>query len=134
MSILIEYLSSKQSYILLIFEDCVVILINRAKKYFLNALILSCASLILRAIGVAFNARISSYIGSAGMGLLTLTAGIYGFAITFACSAACSASTHIVPKAKTATSRPSRTSRALPTSIDSKGILRHSVPRPVPRG
>lgn len=86
MSILIEYLSSKQSYILLIFEDCVVILINRAKKYFLNALILSCASLILRAIGVAFNARISSYIGSAGMGLLTLTAGIYGFAITFACS------------------------------------------------
>ena len=47
---------------------------------------LGCGSLILRAIGVAFNAHVSSKIGAEGMGLLTLVSGIYGFAITFACS------------------------------------------------
>lgn len=68
------------------FTDCVVILINRAKKYFFNALLLSLVSLVMRGVGVAFNAYVSSKIGPQGMGLLTLTSGIYGFAITFACS------------------------------------------------
>lgn len=40
----------------------------------------------MRAIGVAFHAYLSSRVGEAGMGLITLCGGIYGFAITFACS------------------------------------------------
>ena len=59
---------------------------SRAKKYFINALILSCASIILRAVSVSFNAHISTLIGPTGMGLITLCSGVFGFAITFACS------------------------------------------------
>ncbi len=59
---------------------------NRAKKYFLNAILLSCGTLFLRAIGVVFNAYISSKIGAQGMGLIALISGIFGFAITFGCS------------------------------------------------
>ena len=40
----------------------------------------------MRAIGVAFNAYLFSHIGDEGMGLITLCAGVFGFAITFACS------------------------------------------------
>ena len=40
----------------------------------------------MRTVAVSFNVYVSSKIGSEGMGLLTLTAGIYGFAITFATS------------------------------------------------
>ncbi len=68
------------------FTECVVIKINRLKKYLFNALLLSCVSLIMRTVGVSFNVYVSSKIGSECMGLLTLTGGIYGFAITFATS------------------------------------------------
>ena len=40
----------------------------------------------MRGIGVAFNSYITSHIGAQGMGLLTLTSGIFGFAITLATS------------------------------------------------
>lgn len=63
-----------------------VVNISRAKKYFINALVLSGASIILRAISVSFNAHISTLIGPTGMGLITLCSGVFGFAITFACS------------------------------------------------
>lgn len=63
-----------------------VIFINRYQKYVFNGLILSCASLIVRGIGVAFNSYLSAHIGAVGMGLVTLCSGVYGFAITFACS------------------------------------------------
>ena len=63
-----------------------VIEINRLKKYLFNALLLSCVSLIMRTVSVSFNVYVSAKIGSEAMGLLTLTGGIYGFAITFATS------------------------------------------------
>lgn len=63
-----------------------VIKINRLKKYLFNALLLSCVALVMRMVSVSFNVYVSSKIGSEGMGLLTLTSGIYGFAITFATS------------------------------------------------
>ena len=63
-----------------------MIKINRLKKYFFNALLLSCGALIMRTVAVSFNVYVSSKIGSEAMGLLTLTSGIYGFAITFATS------------------------------------------------
>lgn len=40
----------------------------------------------MRAISVAFHAYLSSRVGESGMGLITLCSGVYGFAITFACS------------------------------------------------
>ncbi|MBO5356579.1 MAG: polysaccharide biosynthesis C-terminal domain-containing protein [Clostridia bacterium] len=63
-----------------------MIKINRLKKYLFNALLLSCVSLVMRTVSVSFNVYVSSKIGSEAMGLLTLTGGIYGFAITFATS------------------------------------------------
>lgn len=41
---------------------------------------------MLRAVGVAFNAYLTSHLGEVGMGLISLCSGIYGFAITLACS------------------------------------------------
>lgn len=63
-----------------------MIKINRVKKYFFNGLLLSCVALIMRTISVSFNIYVTGKIGAEGMGLLTLTGGIYGFAITFATS------------------------------------------------
>lgn len=63
-----------------------MIKINNLKRYFLNGLLLSCVALIMRTISVSFNIYVSSKIGAEAMGLLTLTGGIYGFAITVATS------------------------------------------------
>lgn len=63
-----------------------MIKINRFKRYIFNGLLLSCVALIMRTITVSFNVYVSAKIGSESMGLLTLTGGIYGFAITFATS------------------------------------------------
>ena len=63
-----------------------VIKINNYQKYLFNGLLLSCVALIVRAVSVSFNIYISNKIGAEAMGLLTLTGGIYGFAITFATS------------------------------------------------
>ncbi len=63
-----------------------VIKINNLKRYLLNGLLLSCVALVMRTVSVSFNIYISSKIGAEAMGLLTLTGGIYGFAITVATS------------------------------------------------
>ena len=63
-----------------------MIKINNYQKYLFNGLLLSCVALIVRAVSVSFNIYISNKIGAEAMGLLTLTGGIYGFAITFATS------------------------------------------------
>lgn len=63
-----------------------MIKINNLKRYFLNGLLLSCVALIMRTVSVSFNIYVSSKIGAEAMGLLTLTGGIYGFAITVATS------------------------------------------------
>ena len=47
---------------------------------------LSAISVILRGIGVSFNAYINDKIGSESMGLFTLVMSIYGFALTVALS------------------------------------------------
>ena len=60
--------------------------INRLKRYFFSALVLSLASIILHSISVFFNIFISNRIGTEGMGLVTLTSGIYSFALTLATS------------------------------------------------
>ncbi len=53
-------------------------------KFILNGLMLSCISLILRTVGVAFNAYITSKVGEAGIGLYSLVMSVYGPAMTLA--------------------------------------------------
>ncbi len=60
--------------------------ITRLKKYFMSALILSLSSILLRSISVIFNVFLSNKIGNEGMGLVTLTSGVYSFGITLATS------------------------------------------------
>lgn len=53
-------------------------------KFILNGLMLSGISLILRTVGVAFNAYITSKVGEAGIGLYSLIISVYGPAMTLA--------------------------------------------------
>lgn len=70
----------------LLIIDCVVIKINRLKRYILNSLLLSCVAIFIRAVSVSFNVYVTSKVGAEGMGLLSLTQTVYGFAITLATS------------------------------------------------
>ena len=60
--------------------------INRLKSFFLSAAILSLSTILLRSISLFFNVFLSNKIGNEGMGLVTLTSGVYSFAVTFATS------------------------------------------------
>ena len=59
---------------------------KKVQKYFLNGLIIALSSVLLRSLGITFNAYITSKIGAEGMGLFTLIGSVYGFAITLATS------------------------------------------------
>ncbi|MBE6616327.1 MAG: hypothetical protein E7627_00070 [Ruminococcaceae bacterium] len=59
---------------------------NRWKIFLSNALILSVVNIVMRAIGVSFNAYITNKIGAESMGLFTLVMSVYGFAVTVALS------------------------------------------------
>ncbi|MBQ7761881.1 MAG: oligosaccharide flippase family protein [Clostridia bacterium] len=63
-----------------------MIKINKLQKYFFNGLLLSLSGILINAVSVGFNAYVTSVLGPEGMGLITLTSGIYGFSITFATS------------------------------------------------
>ncbi len=55
---------------------------RNAGKFLLNGLLLSAVSLLLRAVGVSFNAYINAGIGAAGTGLFTLVMSVYSPALT----------------------------------------------------
>ncbi len=57
-----------------------------AKQYFYNAMLMTGAALLMRAVSVAFNVFVTGRLGADGMGLLTLVSSAYGFAVTFATS------------------------------------------------
>ena len=69
---------------------------NRAKRYFINALILSGCTLLMRTVAVAFNAFCVNKVGSEGMGLFSLVMSVYTFAVTVATSGVNLASTRLV--------------------------------------
>lgn len=69
---------------------------NRAKKYFINALILSGCMLLMRTVAVAFNAFCVNRVGSEGMGLFSLVMSVYTFAVTLATSGVNLAATRLV--------------------------------------
>lgn len=66
------------------------------KTFFINGIIVTITSLILRCIGLFFNSYISQKIGAEAVGLYGLVMSIYGFAITIALSGINLATTKIV--------------------------------------
>ncbi len=59
---------------------------NRAKKYFMNAVLLSFVTILMRGVTVSFNAYVTQKIGSEAVGLFTLVMSIYAFGVTLATS------------------------------------------------
>ena len=69
---------------------------KRAKKYFVNALILSACTLLMRTVAVAFNAFCVNKVGGEGMGLFSLVMSVYTFSVTLATSGVNLAATRLV--------------------------------------
>ena len=69
---------------------------QRARRYFLNALILSACMLLMRTVAVAFNAFCVQKVGGEGMGLFSLVMSVYTFAVTLATSGVNLAATRLV--------------------------------------
>ena len=59
---------------------------KRLKQVITNALILGAVTILMRIIAVSFNAYVSGKVGAEGMGLYSLVASIYAFAVTLATS------------------------------------------------
>lgn len=69
---------------------------NRLGRFFINGMILTAVSLIMRTVSVSFNVYITNIIGAEGIGLFTLISTVYGFAITVATSGISLATTRLV--------------------------------------
>lgn len=65
------------------------------RRFIVNGFIMTVTSLLLRTLGVAFNAFISRQLGADGMGLFTLIMSVYGLAVTVAASGVNLASTRM---------------------------------------
>jgi len=61
-------------------------LMRLLKRFLINGMIMSATSLLLRALGVGFNAFVSRRLGADGMGLFTLIMSVYGLSVTVAAS------------------------------------------------
>lgn len=59
---------------------------RRAKRYFLNAILLSAVSILMQSVSVSFNVYLSGKVGAEAMGLLTLISTVTGFSVTLATS------------------------------------------------
>lgn len=60
---------------------------ERTRRFFWNAILLSAVNMLMRAAAVSFNAYVTGKIGAESMGLFTLVMNVYGFAVTVATSA-----------------------------------------------
>ena len=69
---------------------------RKRQQYFKNALIMSSTSLLLRAMGIFFQAYLVGRIGSSGVGLYQLVLSVYVLGITFASSGIGLATTRLV--------------------------------------
>ncbi|MBE6715020.1 MAG: hypothetical protein E7575_07065 [Ruminococcaceae bacterium] len=59
---------------------------KRGQRYFLNAILLSAVTIIMRGVSVSFNAYVTQKIGSEAIGLFTLVMSVYTLAVTVAAS------------------------------------------------
>lgn len=60
--------------------------LSRTGRFFYNSLLMVGVTLLMRAIGVGFNAYVAGRAGAQAMGLYSLLSGVYSFAVTLACS------------------------------------------------
>ena len=72
---------------------------TRFGRFFVNGIILTVVSLLIRGISVVFNVYVSNKIGAEGIGLYTLITTVYGFALTLATSGINLATTRLVSEA-----------------------------------
>ena len=59
---------------------------RKAKLFFINGIILTTTSLVLRGIGLSFNIYVANKVGSEAIGIFSLLMSVYSFAITVATS------------------------------------------------
>lgn len=59
---------------------------SKSQRYFINAVLLSAVTVMLRAVSVSFNAFVAKKIGSQALGLFTLVMSVYSLATTLAVS------------------------------------------------
>ncbi len=69
------------------------------RKFVINGAVLTASSLLLRTLGVAFNAFITRKLGEGGVGLFTLIMSVYGLAVTVAASGVNLAATRMCAEA-----------------------------------
>ena len=75
--------------------------VKRAKRFFVNAFIMSCTTVFLRGAGVMYNVYITNRIGAEGIGLFGLIMSVYMLATTVASSGAELATTRLITEEKT---------------------------------
>ena len=68
-------------------------------KFFLNGILLTTCSVLMRTVAVSFNIYVAQKAGAEAMGLYSLLTGIYGFALTMALSGLHLAVTKLVAEA-----------------------------------
>lgn len=69
------------------------------KQFLKSGAMLALVALLMRGVSLAFNANITEKVGAEGMGLLSLTMSVYGFAVTFATAGVALAVTRLVAAA-----------------------------------
>lgn len=69
------------------------------RRFIINGFIMTVTSLLLRTLGVAFNAFVSRRLGADGMGLFTLIMSVYGLSVTLAASGVNLAATRMCAEA-----------------------------------
>ena len=72
---------------------------DRLKRFFINGLLMTTVTLVVRYVSVAFNVYLTNKIGAVAMGLFTLISSVYGFALTLATSGLSLATTKLVSEA-----------------------------------
>lgn len=72
---------------------------ERMRKFIRGGISLTAVALLMRTVGVSFNAYVSTTVGAAGMGLYGLMMTVYSFAVTFATSGVNLAATRLVSEA-----------------------------------
>ncbi len=72
---------------------------GRAKSILYNSLLLCASAIVVRAVGVYFSIYIATRVGAEGMGLYSLSANVWGFAMTLALSGINLAATRCVAEA-----------------------------------
>lgn len=77
---------------------------DKLKRFFLNGILMTLVSLLVRYVSVGFNVYLSNKIGAVAMGLFTLISSVYGFALTLATSGISLATTKLASEAMGITS------------------------------